>query len=424
MQRRKVRDVCCAAVSAAAISAGLLVGMAAPSIGDQGAGKPADDAVLAEVRSELSQSSEAMVRAAADLRRAQKGLSAARSRASKARAQLVEAREREEAAAQSRRTAQAELMLATQSAEESAVRVDEQRARLGQVARAAYQQGGAMGTVAVLLEADSPTDFTERLVAFDQVVSTQRAVLSELRAAERTTKNMTYDFERVRDELAARHQKAEAQADAVAELVNEMDAAELEVRRLVEVQKAALAAAMAARAEDERRLLELQGESDRLTELLRDQAQALLGEGGARAGASYPVRPKVLTWPLRGPVTSPFGMRVHPVTGVHKLHTGTDFGVGCGLPIAAARGGDVIAAGFNRAYGWRTVISHGVVDGALLTTTYNHQSLVAVGVGQKVKAGDVIGTVGTTGYSTGCHLHFELIINGDMVDPLPWLAAG
>jgi murein DD-endopeptidase MepM/ murein hydrolase activator NlpD len=379
---------------------------------------------VADVRRELAESSEAMVRAAADLRSARQALTGARTAASEAGQALVEARGRQDAAAAKRLLAQTDLMLASQRAQESAIRVNEQRTRLGRVARQAYQQAGAMGTMTALLDADSPADFTERLVAFDQVAASQRGVLVDLEAAERTTKAQAYDFRQARDEVAAAHEQARADAERIADLVRTTTAARLDVERLVVVQQSALAAAIAAQAEDERRLLELRGESDRLSQSLAQQAQALLGAAGARAGSSYAVTSGVMAWPLLGPVTSPFGMRLHPVTGVHKLHTGTDFGVACGTPIAAARAGSVIAAGFNRAYGWRTVVSHGVVAGALLTTTYNHQTVIDVQVGQQVKAGEVIGSVGTTGYSTGCHLHFELIINSDVVDPIPWLGAG
>lgn len=417
MQRRKVRRLCSAAFCAI-----FVVGLASPSVAGQNDAQH-DDAVVAEVRQELTESSEAMVRAAADLRRANRAVGMARKRAALAKAQLAQAQRREDAAAEKQHAAQSELMLATEAAEASAVQVTEQREQLGRVARAAYQQGGAMGSVAVLLDATSASDFTERLVALDQVVTSQRSVLAELQTAERRTKNRTYVFEHTRDQLTAAHQQAEAEAESVATLVETSAAAELEVERLVAVHRAALAAATAARAEDERRLLELQGESDRLAKLLAEQAQSLLGDAGVRAGPSYPAKPGVLMSPVGGSVTSPFGMRVHPVTGVYKLHSGTDFGVGCGSPIVAARGGAVIAAGFNRAYGWRTVISHGIVDNALLTTTYNHQTHIGVQVGQRVKAGEAIGTVGSTGYSTGCHLHFELIINSDIVDPMPWLKA-
>ncbi len=314
-------------------------------------------------------------------------------------------------------------MVAAQHADRSATQVGEQRARLGRVARAAYQQGSALNNVAVLLEAQTPGDFSARLVALDQVAVAQRAVLSDLQVAQQTTRQAAAGFKALRDRAAAAHARATAEAAAIEGLVRETAAAEERVRLLVAAEESALKAAAAAQAEDERRLMELRGESDRLTTLLAHQARALLGAAGTRAGQSHRVQPGVLGWPVVAPVTSPFGMRVHPVTGVYKLHTGTDFGAACGTPITAARRGSVIVAEFNRAYGWRTVVSHGVVGGALLTTTYNHQTDVSVDVGQQVTAGDVIGTVGTTGYSTGCHLHFELIINGDIVDPLPWLAA-
>jgi len=131
--------------------------------------------------------------------------------------------------------------------------------------------------------------------------------------------------------------------------------------------------------------------------------------------------PGTLAWPAHGPITSPFGIRVHPITGVRKLHTGTDLGIPCGTPVHAAREGTVLSAGWDPAYGFRTVVSHGVVNGALLTTTYNHQSKLGVNSGQHVDAGQVIGLSGTTGYSTGCHLHFELLVNADFVDQMPWM---
>ncbi|MFJ8017568.1 peptidoglycan DD-metalloendopeptidase family protein [Streptomyces sp. NPDC096339] len=127
--------------------------------------------------------------------------------------------------------------------------------------------------------------------------------------------------------------------------------------------------------------------------------------------------------PLRGnpPVTSPFGMRVHPVTGVYKLHSGMDFGVGEGNPVLAAKEGTVTFAGWNPAYGNRVIISHGSIGGAQISTTYNHMSALNVGVGQQVGVGTVVGLVGSTGYSTGAHLHFEVQQNGEYVNPAPWI---
>ena len=381
------------------------------------------DAVLEQVRRELAESSEAMVQAAASLRRAQAALPAARREAEWTARRLTDARRREEVAKRRRGAAQVELMVATRDAEETASLVEEQRVRMGRLARAAYQGGGSLGEVSLLLEARSPADFAERLIALRTVVSSQHDVLADLRAVRGAATRQAGDLERIRDRIASAHEEAQAQLAAVAVLAEEAKAAEAKVTALVRQQRDALAAARAAQAEDEQRLAALHAESSRLSALLAARARAELGAAGAVSGATVRVQPGVLARPVAGSVTSPFGMRVHPITGVHKLHTGTDFGAPCGTPIRAARAGTVLAAEFNRAYGWRTVVVHGAVGGVLLTTTYNHQQDLGVETGQQVAAGEVIGAVGSTGYSTGCHLHFELIVNADVVDPLPWLAA-
>ena len=382
------------------------------------------DAILDQVRRELAESTEAMVTATAALRRAETELPGARRAADAARKQLSAAQRREEAAAVRRGAAQTRLMLATRDAEDTAALVETQRVRIGRLARAAYQRGGAMGDVSILLEARSPADFTERLVALQTVVSSQRAALADLQDVQTFAGQEAGSLEQIRDEVAAAHEQAQAQLRAVVEIAQRAQQAEESVRSLVAQQSAALAAARAAQAEDESRIAGLHAESSRLSVLLAQRARELLGAAGSIPGASTPVQPGVLLRPVGGPVTSPFGMRVHPITGVTKLHTGTDFGAACGTPIRAARAGTVLAAEFNTAYGWRTVIIHGPVGGVLLTTTYNHQQYLGVDEGQQVQAGEVIGNVGTTGYSTGCHLHFELIVNSDVVDPMPWISGG
>jgi murein DD-endopeptidase MepM/ murein hydrolase activator NlpD len=130
-----------------------------------------------------------------------------------------------------------------------------------------------------------------------------------------------------------------------------------------------------------------------------------------------------MAMPLRGnpPVTSPFGMRMHPILHVWKLHTGIDFGVPAGTPFLAARDGKVTFAGWSNGYGNRVVISHGTIDGKQVSTTYNHMSAIDVSVGQEVKVGQQVGAVGSTGFSTGPHAHFEVMVNGQYVNPAPWL---
>lgn len=130
---------------------------------------------------------------------------------------------------------------------------------------------------------------------------------------------------------------------------------------------------------------------------------------------------ELLSRPVSGPLTSRFGMRFHPVLRVTKLHTGADFANSCGTPVAAARGGVVTYAGVAGGYGGRVVVDHGRVAGMRVQTSYSHLSAIGVHVGQQVQVHDGIGLVGSTGYSTGCHLHFEVMVNGQFTDPLPWL---
>ncbi|GAB3696994.1 M23 family metallopeptidase [Mariniluteicoccus flavus] len=125
--------------------------------------------------------------------------------------------------------------------------------------------------------------------------------------------------------------------------------------------------------------------------------------------------------PGGGPVTSPFGMRRHPVLGVWKLHDGVDFGTGCGQPLRAVHDGVVEASYFNGGYGNRLMLDHGTVDGHRVKSSYNHAIRYTVAPGARVAKGQVIGLSGSTGYSTGCHLHFMMWIDGRLIDPMTWL---
>ena len=118
-----------------------------------------------------------------------------------------------------------------------------------------------------------------------------------------------------------------------------------------------------------------------------------------------------LIWPASGPVTSPFGFRWG------RMHEGIDIGATYGSAIHAAASGTVIYCGWESGYGNLTVIDHG----GNLATAYGHQSSIAVTCGQQVSQGQVIGYVGSTGHSTGPHLHFEVRINGAPVDPMGYL---
>jgi hypothetical protein len=121
--------------------------------------------------------------------------------------------------------------------------------------------------------------------------------------------------------------------------------------------------------------------------------------------------------PVAGVPSSPFGLRLHPIQHVWKLHSGQDLAAPCGTPVVAVQDATVTFVGTMGGYGGRIVLDHG----GGLATTYNHLSAYAAVPGLVVHQGQVIGFVGTTGMSTGCHLHFEVKIQGAFVDPAPYL---
>jgi murein DD-endopeptidase MepM/ murein hydrolase activator NlpD len=149
----------------------------------------------------------------------------------------------------------------------------------------------------------------------------------------------------------------------------------------------------------------LQAASARIGDAIR-AAQAKDGGGPTQTASSAG-----LIWPVQGPITSPFGWRWG------RMHQGIDIGVGYGTPIHAAAAGTVIYCGWEEGYGNFVVIDHG----GNLATAYGHQSAIAVTCGQQVDQGQVIGYVGCTGHCTGPHLHFEVRVGGNPVDPMGYL---
>lgn len=132
----------------------------------------------------------------------------------------------------------------------------------------------------------------------------------------------------------------------------------------------------------------------------------------------------LLSMPIQGRKTSRFGMRFHPVRHVWKLHSGLDLAAPCGTPVGAAAPGTVVRTGWAGGNGYQVKVEHGKLGGRNVVTTYNHLSAIGVQVGQKVETHQGLGRVGTTGFSTGCHLHFEVIADGQFTNPEPWLSGG
>lgn len=213
----------------------------------------------------------------------------------------------------------------------------------------------------------------------------QRKELAQKKASADTA---TAEVVTLRDQAAAKRAEVEPmRAQAAAEAKNEEN--QLTVIR-------------SQKGQYQNELAALQAASDNLAGQLRGS-----GPGSATHCAVRPVN---------GPVTSTFGSRPDPFTGVVRTHSGIDIGASTGTPIKACRSGRVLTAGWVNGYGNLVVLDHG----GGMATAYGHQSQIAVSVGQQVSAGQVIGYVGSTGYSTGPHLHFEVRINGNPVDPMPY----
>lgn len=160
---------------------------------------------------------------------------------------------------------------------------------------------------------------------------------------------------------------------------------------------------------------ELQATIKRLLAEKRKLAQSR--DPGKKEAVYY--RGGKLAWPLpiAGTITSPFGTRIHPVFKTKITHTGIDIGAPKGTAINAADAGEILYTGWLRGYGQVVIIDHG----ANLTTVYAHMSKIETAEGVKVKRGQLIGRVGSTGVATGNHLHFETRVNGEAVNPMRYL---
>ena len=159
-------------------------------------------------------------------------------------------------------------------------------------------------------------------------------------------------------------------------------------------------------------------------EARREAEQAANASEEPDPGGEEPAAPPVVLGPFSvthrpvpGSVSSGFGSRIHPIFGTSRNHYGVDFNGSSGDPIVAAAAGRVITAGWMNGYGNVVILSHG--DG--YTTLYAHQSAILVSNGDTVAGGETIGRVGSTGWSTGPHLHWEIRIDGVAVDPMPYL---
>ncbi len=261
--------------------------------------------------------------------------------------------------------------------------------------------GAGLGVPTVALSAKAWTDIGIGLAYLEEITASGTETVQRF-------ESLLVDEQRASETIAAREvrlsvdltelETAEARLGALKnELQRSSDALQEEYRQ----QRALLESFDAEIEEIEVEITSLEKEQSSIKKLIAERAKA--------AGAA----PGSLLRPVPGWISSGFGPRVHPIYGYSLMHNGVDMNGGMGQNIVAAADGTVFFTGVKGGYGNSIMIDHG----GGMVTLYAHQSRFAVSNGQKVNAGQVIGYVGTSGVSTGPHLHFEVRINGNPVDP-------
>lgn len=272
---------------------------------------------------------------------------------------------------------------------------------------------GQLSYLDVVLGAKDFSDFSNRLELLRRVVDADISLISDIRQE--------------RAAIEAAQKELEVQRDRQAQLRDEAKAKRDEIAAHKDEQQAVLYQAQNDKATAEKAYAEYQQASQSLGDKLRQRAAE---EAAAQAAPpapdssdgsdSQPVSSGgkgAMIWPVNGVITSPYGYRTHPIFGTTIYHSGIDIGVDYGTPVQAADGGTVVEAGWSSGYGYAVVIDHG--NG--LSTLYGHNQELAVSPGQAVSQGQVIAYAGSTGNSTGPHVHFEVRANGDPVDPQGYL---
>ena len=292
-----------------------------------------------------------------------------------------------------------------------------------QTVRTTYEQGD-ISYLEVLLNSSSFSDLLNRLDIVSTIMDDNKKIVAEYTAAKEDIQQKRDDLQKTQDEQVQYQDNLNYKAEELKSSEEQQKALQESLEAYQKEQKA----------EYERITSEMDTVSDQIAEQSRKEAAAAAAaaaaakkKGGSSSSSSSSsagnlssatLTSGTFTWPLPGYTnnSSAYGWRVHPIYGTRKFHKGEDIPAPTGTPIVAAASGTVTTAGWVSGYGNYTVINHG---GGVMTA-YGHQSAIHVSVGQRVTAGQTIGLVGSTGNSTGPHLHFEVYVNGSTQNPMSY----
>lgn len=263
----------------------------------------------------------------------------------------------------------------------------------------AIYEAGDTKYLDVLLNSSNISDFLSNYYLITEIASVDKSLLDDVETEKKEIELAKQKLQTNQESLAV---ALKAQTQTATVLQNTKALRQNYISRLSDEEKAK------------------QTQIDEMTQQYEDVNNQILEI--AKQGLDTAYIGGVLAWPVPGynKITSYYGMRVHPITGQYKLHTGVDISAPMGVNFIAANDGIVTKAEYNSAYGNMVIIDHG----GGISTLYAHGSEILVTVGQIVKKEDPILKVGSTGYSTGPHAHFEVRINGVVTDPLPYITTG
>jgi murein DD-endopeptidase MepM/ murein hydrolase activator NlpD len=385
---------------------------------------------IQQVQGDMDEVSKAITQAKAQLAEAEKQLAAAQAdyatkqaHAAQVQAKLQVATSENDQAQAALQAAEANLAQAKADVTAGQAALDAQQKKVKDTVVGLYQQGSPeLMAWTGYLDAQTPADLIRKMEYADTLVEDQNSLFADLHAAE-------VALHAKKDEVKAAEDAADEQADIAAQELNnvtqlkqEADAAvndallaQNQVTLTVAARQKAQHKAQRAKKRDRAELRKLHQQEDHIKHLIAQAAAHDHSPGyvGQDNGFLLP--------PVTGPVTSPFGYRIHPIYHYWGLHDGTDFGVSCGEGMRAAADGTVISRYWSDVYGNRLYINVGRVNGHNLTVVYNHATSYRVNVGEHVTRGEIVGYVGSTGWSTGCHLHFTVLQDGTAVDPMTYL---
>jgi murein DD-endopeptidase MepM/ murein hydrolase activator NlpD len=370
---------------------------------------------IGDAKKDLEASTQKYAKAVAALKRAQGKLDTAQSKLNDTRGALATAKAQDTQMQAKLVSTEAELDAAVARLRKGKAQLRESEAKVEQFAVENIQQGDpGMRAFSELLQGEDPNAFSEQMSLNDAVSDDQLATMQGL-AASRVILEVNRDrVTKLRDQVKVQREAAAANLVRKQQLENAAETQAAEVAELVTVRRGARFTAAKLRAADKKQLASLEADRRDLEARIRALTPKQVRDAGGDGGGT-------LSYPASGPITSQYGMRFHPVLHIWKLHDGTDFGIPCGTPVRAAAGGTVLQTYYNGGYGNRIILNNGRMRGKNVVTTYNHLTRWIVSPGERVKRGETIGYSGTTGYSTGCHLHFMVIANGSTVNPMGWL---